>query len=297
MTIDNKKTTKTMKPEQTVLLAVFDILGFSERVRNSILSEVRETYDLLRKRTIERYELWAFDLLQVDELRVPSLLRLDVESIVFSDSVFAWVPMKRGFANPFIKWCCDFICEGLLIDVPIRGAIAAGDAILDKTTATFLGNPISDANKCEKIQDWLGLAFSHQATWPPLIADIAPEFLMEYPIPVKKGTLTPISPDWPRVWRKYHAECPSTKLRSLAGKQSQEFKKYYLNAATFAEHSARNQNWFNEPQADNAILRMRPYNEVHEEILKAEAKRQKMAHGHPLGPLIITDVAKDNLKK
>ncbi len=275
MTTDYQDATKAMEPEQTVLLAVFDILGFSERVRNSTLSEVRETYNRLRERTIERYELWSFDFLRVDELRVPAILRLNVESAVFSDSVFAWVPMRRGFANPFIKWCCDFICEGLSIDVPIRGAIAAGDAILDKTTDTILGNPISDAIECEKNQDWLGLAFSYQATWPPLIADIAPELLMEYPIPVKKDKLTPISPDWPRVWRKYHAECPSAKLRSLAERQPQQFKKYYWNAAAFAEHSARNQNWFNEPQADNAVLRMRPYNEVREETLHAEAKRQK----------------------
>src|SRR5713226_9153732 len=131
-----------MTSEQTVLLAEFDILGFSRRVRDSSLRDVRETYDLLRKRTIQRYELSSFDLLPVDQYRVPALLRLDVESVLFSDSVFAWVPLKRGFANPFIRWCCDFVCEALTMDVPIRGAIAAGEAILDKDTDTYLGNPI-----------------------------------------------------------------------------------------------------------------------------------------------------------
>ena len=124
---------------QTVLLAVFDILGFSNRVRNMPVAEVRKTYDLLRERTIKQHDLYSFDLFHMDDgLAVPGILRVGVESVVFSDSVFAWVPMKRGFANPFISWCCQFICEALAMDLPVRGAIAAGDAILDHTTDTYL---------------------------------------------------------------------------------------------------------------------------------------------------------------
>lgn len=274
MSLDNPQDGELMGSEQTVLLAVFDILRFSDRVLDSSLSEVTETYNLLRERTIKRYELWSFDLLPVDEMRVPAILRLDVASVVFSDSVFAWIPMKRGFANPFIKWCCDFICEGLAMELPIRGAIAAGNAILDQQTGTYLGKPILEAHELEANQDWLGLAFSYQATWPPLIADISPKLLMEYQIPVKKGETTRICPDWPRVWRDYHGECSSKKLRSLAEVQPEKFKKYYLNAAAFAEHSEKHANWFNEEQPEDAVLRMRPYNEVRNEILAAEARRK-----------------------
>ena len=79
------------------------------------------------------------------------------------------------------------------MELPIRGAIAAGDAILDRSTDTYLGKPILEAHELEANQDWLGLTFSYQATWPPLIADISPKLLMEYQIPVKKGETTRIS--------------------------------------------------------------------------------------------------------
>lgn len=263
-----------MTSEQTVLIALFDILGFSNKLYNNSFREVFNIYTQLLENTIKRNEIWSFDLVPIDEMRVPAILRLKVESVVFSDSVIAWVPMKQGFANPFIKWCCDFICEGLSMELPIRGAISAGDVILDKDKGFYLGKPIVEAHNLEKNQDWIGMAFSHQATWPPLIADISPRLLMEYQIPIKKGNITPISPDWPRVWRTYHGECPSKKLRSIAEKQDEQFRKYYLNAAIFAEHSEKHADWFNEEPSENEILRMKPYDEVRKEIIAMEAKRK-----------------------
>ena len=262
-----------MSSEQTVLLAVFDILGFSNRVRNSSLSEVRRTYNVLRERTTQRNSLDSFDLIPDGNMRVPAILRLDVESVVFSDSVFAWVPMKRGFATPFLKWCCLFICEGLAMDVPIRGAIAAGDAVLDHDTSTYLGRPILEAHELEAAQNWIGLAFSHQATWPPLIADIAPELLMEFPIPLKTGSVLPITLDWPRVWRGIYGACPSEKLQALAQQQPEAARKYYLKAAEFAQFSEAHANWFNEEVAEGAVLKMRPYTQVRDEQLARERSR------------------------
>lgn len=260
---------------RTVLLAVFDILGFSKRVENCPLDEVRKTYDLLRQKTVERFELDSFDLLRMDDVLVPAILRLDVESVVFSDSVFAWVPLKKGFANPFITWCCHFICEGLAMDLPIRGAIAAGDAILDQGTDTYLGRPIIEAHDLEADQEWIGLAFTHQATWPPLIADISPRLLMEYAIPVKKGAPAPLSPDWPRVWRQRYGTCSSSHLKLLAEKQPVDKRKYYLNAAAYAEHSQIHTNWFEGDQPEGAFLRMRPYEDVIEETREAERRKTK----------------------
>lgn len=260
---------------RTVLLAKFDILGFSARVRSEPISEVRRIYDRLRQVTVEQYELESFDLLRMDDVLAPAVLRLDVESVVFSDSVFAWVPMKKGFANPFITWCCHFVCEALVLGIPVRGAIAAGEAILDRDTDTYMGEPILDAHELEETQEWIGLAFSHQATWPPLIADISPRLLMEYPIPVKKKHTAPLSlsPDWPRVWRHRFGECPSSRLRSLAETQPSGKRKYYLNAAAFAEHSRANADWYKGEQPEGAYLRMRPYQHVVDEVKAAERNR------------------------
>lgn len=269
--------TMPQRSEQTVLLAVFDILGFSNRVRDSSLAQVRDTYDRLRERTVERYEIWSFDLLPFDGTHqrwVPASLRLHVNSVVFSDSVFAWVPLKQGFANPFVRWCCEFMCEGLAMDLPIRGAITAGDAILDQESSTYLGKPILEAHELEANQNWMGLAFTHQATWPPLLADISPKLLMEYQIPVKRGATSRICPDWPRVWRDRHGECPSSKLLSLADMQPEKFKPYYSHAAAFAKHSKKNANWFDGEQPKDAILRMRPFDEVRSEARAAETRRR-----------------------
>lgn len=266
-----EQTSDQVHQEAPVLLAVLDILGFSNRVRSTSLSEVLELYNLLRERTVKRCDIQSFDLLKVDIGHVPAILCATVESVVFSDSVFAWVPMRRGFASPFLKWCCDFVCEGLALDVPIRGAIAAGNAILNTDTDTFIGTPILEAHSLEQNQNWLGLAFCRSVMWPPLVADIHPELLMEYKIPVKKGEPDPLAPDWPRIWRnQYGDECPSAKLREIAARQEPKYRDYYLNAANFAEHSAKHSNWYNETQPEGAFLRMRPYDEVIEDIRKSE---------------------------
>ena len=109
---------------------------------------------------------------------------------------------------------------------------------------------------------------------------------MEYPIPVKTGDPAPISPDWPRRWREKFNECPSRKLRFLAEKQPEAKRHYYLNAATFAEHSQTQQNWFEEDQPEEALLRMRPYNEVREETLAAAEE----GHGVRSPPMTLSQV-------
>jgi hypothetical protein len=76
------------------------------------------------------------------------------------------------------------------------------------------------------------------------------------------------------MWRERYKECPSAKLRSLADAQPDAVKKYYLNAAAFAEHSQTHQNWFEGDQPDGSFLRMRPYHEVREEATKVDEKRK-----------------------
>lgn len=274
MNADPKQNKSDIK-EQTVLLAVFDIMGFSNKVRSLSLQEVYYLYEELRERTVSRYELWSFDLLGMDDVHVPAILRLDVESHIFSDSVFAWVPLKRGFSSPFMKWCCDFVCEALSMDIPIRGAIAAGDAILDKATNTFMGKPIVEAHELEDAQDWIGIAFAHSAMWPPLVADMSPKLIIEYEVPLKKGVAEPIALDWPRFWREYYGGCASSKLETLRSSNPKEYSKYYTNAAEFARHSQKRSNWFNEPPQPADKLTMVNYNNIRKHFENENKKEIK----------------------
>lgn len=257
-----------------VLLAVFDILGFKDFVKGNSLLTVRQTYDSLIERTVARQSGWSFEVLWKDEVGVPAIFTLSVQSVIFSDSVIAWVPLRQGFTSSFFKWCSDFICEALALDIPVRAAVAAGEAIMHKDTQTFIGQPIIDAHLLEEAQNWIGIAIAPSATWPPLIADASPKLLMEYKVPIKPGCeslASPIALDWPRFWREYHAACPSTKLSELRARNAHK-PLYYDNAIGFANHSRDHSNWFNETQPENAQLRMRPFNEVKQEYERMQSK-------------------------
>lgn len=157
------------------------------------------------------------------------------------------------------------MCEALKMGVPLRGAIALGEAVLDQETRTYIGEPLVEAARLEAGQRWVGTTFAPSATWPPFFAEVSPKLLMEYDVPIKDGAepyVSPVALDWPRKWR----EAPS--LPSLIGVLEEMAKDhphpYYEAAAAFVRHSEANHDWFDQPPElrPNAKLRMRPLREV-----------------------------------
>ncbi|MBU1627939.1 hypothetical protein KKB18_11270, partial [bacterium] len=146
--------------ENEFLIALFDVLGFEDRIRSTALDEIHDQYkDLLTIATSNKSHAF-FDARPVGNgTMVPFFGFINVDHDFFSDTILIWSPFKLATFNTFLHVCSNFMCETLKAKLPIRGAISLGPAIMDKSSGTYLGEPIVDAARAEKAQKWIGLGF------------------------------------------------------------------------------------------------------------------------------------------
>jgi hypothetical protein len=254
------------KPEITrVILGFFDVLGFSKRVETEGPEKTAALYHTLIETTVKKEAARALGLVSDGTgNRYPAAFSLDVQTAYFSDTIFMWVPLERVFADAFVSHCATFVCEALNMGVPIRGAIALGEAVMDRGTGTYIGMPIVEGAACEKVQEWLGVAFAPSATWQPFLAEVSPNSYIEYDIPIKSGhenDLPPIALDWSKRWEELFGTTASAKLAELnaAAPHSK-----ISNAMDFAEFCQRNRNLHEQPAAwfDGKRLKMSTPDEI-----------------------------------
>lgn len=144
------------------------------------------------------------------------------------------------------------------MNVPVRGAIALGEAVMHRSIGTYIGQPIVDAARLEQVQQWIGVSFARSATWPQFLAALDAQLIIEYAVPVKEGKTSLLSPvvlDWPRRWRELYGSSPSEKLFAMNEATPHE---YYGKTISFIEHSKANENWFlrTAEEMKDAKLRM-----------------------------------------
>ena len=81
----------------------------------------------------------------------------------FSDTILLWCPLVPPAVDDFVGRCSDLICEALAMNIPLRGAITLGEAVLDNQASLFIGKPIVEAHFIERWQEWIGKS----AVWSP----------------------------------------------------------------------------------------------------------------------------------
>jgi hypothetical protein len=231
------------KPEiSRFMFAMFDVLGFSGWLESAGLQTVLDAYHtLIEKVVIKPNEKGGLSTIQTQEGAIFALTGPPGRAH-FSDTIILWHPLVPPFVDDFVTRCSELICEALAMDIPLRGAITLGDAVLDSDTDFFLGTPIVEAARAEKAQNWLGLTFGQTAMWSPFLAQIHGTAIIEYQPPTKdhlKKYVSPIVIDWPRRWRDKHGECPSAKLREL--NRDPAYSCYWENTIAFAEFSKNKQ--------------------------------------------------------
>jgi len=256
----NKGGDSTVPAKMPVMLALFDVLGFSKRLEDFGIEKVLSTYQKLINDAVliePNPCLGARD--DGGGGRVPTLFTLPVEYAYFSDTILLWVPLEKLFASPFVWRCANLVCEALQLDVPLRGALALGDAIMHKSTSTYIGPPIVEAAKLESAQKWIGMAFCYTATWSSFLAELDPKLIIEYDVPAKESTeeiVTPVVLDWPRRWRELSGKSANEKLSQI----NESSPHPYCDATmAFVDYSEKNQDWFGRPEEEmkNRKLRMR----------------------------------------
>jgi hypothetical protein len=245
---------------------MFDVLGFSTWVKSKSLQTILDSYHSLIERAVTRpNEKGGLSAVQTSEGAFFAVTGAPSYAY-FSDTILLWCPLAPPFVDDFIGRCKDLICEALAMDIPLRGALTLGDAVLDSDTNYFIGEPIIEAANLEKGQNWLGLTLGNSAIWSPFLAQIHGTSIIEYPPPMKEqfqSFASPIVVDWPRRWRDIHGKCPTAKLRELD--KVPQYSIYWENTISFAKYSLQKHDWHLRPNEipDTAILRLVPRKDAH----------------------------------
>jgi hypothetical protein len=246
----------TTGPE--LVIALFDVLGFEERIRTFSLEQVHGQYKDLLAIASSKGSHAFFDARPAsDGTFVPYLGQITVEQDYFSDTILLWTRLSAGTLGPFLRLCSSFVCETLKAGLPMRGALTVGAAIMDKTTRTYLGQPLVEAARVEKAQEWIGVSFG-PSFWNRRDIPYNPELVRLYTKHRKPGysELVPgLVVDWPRKWRKENNDSAVPVLERLSRRS--KVPEYYRRTIEFVRDSDGNPNWFRSAGPDQSRAKER----------------------------------------
>ena len=270
-----KPTTELKEPFEEERLATkmswmvgfFDVLGFSDRIKDDGPENVYQTYRTLIERVVQKEALYCIGSMRCpgESLRVPTLFSVEVRYTYFSDTILLWLPLTPMFAGPFLRRCSDLVCEALRMGIPLRGTISLGEGFMHKQSGMYVGSMIVEAANLETAQNWIGVALAPSATWSQFIAEVCPTQIIEYDVPVKVGKellRSPIALDWPRRWRDTEEDYLQQRLRQLMPDNEHSTK--WVQALSFAEWSERHHDWHKRSGDENGFkhLEMRPESQI-----------------------------------
>ncbi len=136
---------------------MFDVLGFSKKLADIRVEEMNKLYQVLAKRV---NSISGFIAMVPNVSGHIGVCSRDIDSHYFSDTFILWTKaLSDPTARLFTELVSDLICDGIEMNLPLRGTITYGDLILDKPTNTFIGEPIIEAHNIEVNQDWIGVSF------------------------------------------------------------------------------------------------------------------------------------------
>lgn len=129
------------------MFVIFDVLGFSQWMKSAGLSAVLDAYHLLIEKVVSpTSENGALSAVQTSEGALFTVTGPPGYAY-FSDTILLWHPLAPPFVDDFISKCGDLVCDALSMNIPLRGAITLGDAVLSKYVDFYLGEPIIEAAK------------------------------------------------------------------------------------------------------------------------------------------------------
>lgn len=199
--VDLPESLAPRKP-QTYLLAVCDILGFSQLVGSNRLVDVVE------------HALGWFRMALHHSIHkngfpegVPATSELDRHAHVgvawFSDTVLLYTKQDTDESARELLATLGWLLFETMIqgNTRIRAGVAYGDALIDPENSIYVGKPIIEANQLEKAQQWAGAALTESAVLRvPASARtgrFADWWLVPYAIPMKdRSSFKTLAIDW-----------------------------------------------------------------------------------------------------
>ena len=224
-----------------LMVCLLDVLGFATLLGRVGLAEVISRYRKLIG--FVREQTGGVDLSPTPDGHV-AVGWLELGNSFFSDTVLFWSRYNPMGLRSFTLGVAEAVCVGLEIGLPLRGAVTVGEAVMDANEGVFVGDPVVEAARVERAQQWVGVSFGPSFTDPGF-----GQFHLDTVLPFKShykdgvGRLgTGMTVDWPRHWRETRATDPEPVVRDLD--IDPRFAEYYGHAIEFAGFSERNHDWF-----------------------------------------------------
>ncbi|MHB0970956.1 MAG: hypothetical protein ACYC7A_19900 [Thermoanaerobaculia bacterium] len=222
------------------LIGVFDVLGFSAMLEAKGLEAVTEQYGRLITEAVTKPAMRTYNIIRFSRTQSGSIIgALPVQHAHFSDTILLWVPLVQHYIAPFFARCADMVCEALQMELPLRGAVSAGRAVMHPSSSTFIGPPIVEAAKLEQAQDWLGVSLGASMLAADISREFDPTLVVPYRVPLKRGKIkvpSGLALDWPNRFRERYETDPITSIQQI--NRSPAHGIYYKNAEKFAAFSA-----------------------------------------------------------
>lgn len=292
-------------------VALFDILGFEERLKSFGLDGMLSRYEALidvvnyRKKQMEHvFGALGFSEAPYWTAEGDVFIFSETYGAYASDSILLWAnrtwPEARDVSDEviraaagnladgwkyhpipsdnFLEVCNDIMCRGLEVGLPLRGAIAIGDAVLDRERSIYLGQPVVEAARLEGGQRLIGTSFCLSTT----AQIIPPRFRLNFEEHIKEshrnlwgGSML----DWPRHWRRTRQTNLAEVIAGL--NTNPKYSAYYENTLKLISRSATFANKFDSPEEMSIRSEYEPFSWSNTElIVRARAvRRVPFEHG------------------
>jgi hypothetical protein len=224
------------------LVCLLDVLGFESRLIALGLAAIEEKYRKLV--AYVREQKGGIDIVPGPDGHV-AVGWLVIGNAYFSDSLLFWTHYSKMALPSFTHCIAEAICFGLETELPLRGAIAVGEAILDEGSGVFLGYPLVEVARTERTQQWIGASFGPSFSEPGFNDGFHLHTILPYKSHYKDSAnkyATGMTVDWPRRWRESRKTDPRPVIQSL--NRDPAFSVYYDRAEAFAAFSEENHDWF-----------------------------------------------------
>lgn len=226
------------------VLCLMDVLGFENILRVLGLHALQGRYAKLIKYVQD--QTGGVDIVPMldDEVAVGWLV---IGNAYFSDTILFWTDYSKMSLPSFTQLIADAVCFGIEIELPLRGALAVGDLVLDKSDGTFLGMPLVEAARTERVQKWIGVSFGPSFRDPMYNQGFDLNTVLPYKSHYKIASspyATGMVVDWPRKWRESRTRDVRALVKALD--IHPEFSEYYARTLAFVEFSEKNHDWFTQ---------------------------------------------------
>lgn len=250
------------------VVALFDVMGFQSRLEKYGLDEIHMRYMKIVEfvnRNSEKNDILINKLNITAPILTadgPPFSVYDVRATYASDSILVWANLAwrmvqsqsaetlkinknhpafgyMSFPVPlrtFFEICAEIICIGIEFDLPLRGAVSMGDAVLDEKNGIYLGEPLVDSARLENKQNCIGLSLCNSFQIQPETINC----LLPYTLHLKEEILGKVHHkfafNWPEYWR---ATRPEKDVRVLINEMSKKNNnhEYYTNTLKLVEFS------------------------------------------------------------